>query len=583
MKCKPIFASVLAGFVTAGIRIASVQAQDTVPSVPVAPVLGLEYSSTVSEPPPVPKSAGASKLGTAQSVVPSSQGVLRNSALARLVNPFDGQTLPAPGSTQVYNTPGPVASAQGERIPLVNPFDGGTIQAPRDLPNLPSEQRVQAPVPSTQTSGLGFPGGRKALSQIYNPFDDGYGQSPRGLLEQASPRQVSPQPQTGSSMASSSAVGAADRGGAGTSIGAEGVTGGNMGSPSGSSTAALSSNAPMTANIPGGEGTSAAAGFGGTLETGSTPFAMIGDIAPFSSVPGPPTPPGARGASPIYPSVRNFKISENQSPRPQDRVFFDFNFYNNLNDSINLRDLSPITQMKAYVYNFGIEKTFNNGMGSVGIRVPLDNLTANSFGNIVSTPTSSAMGNLTIFGKYILGQNTQTGSLVSACWAISPQTGPGRFAGAPYLFPLNSTYFQTCIAYIYNYKKWYLQGFSGMSFPANSNDTTMVYNDVALGYFVFRNQDSNAWLTALAPTVELHVNNPLNHRDPFNRFDLAGSTDTVDFTFGLNFGIRNTAVLTVAFATPVSSPKPFDSEAILMLNIFYGRSRRTVPITPPPL
>ena len=77
-------------------------------------------------------------------------------------------------------------------------------------------------------------------------------------------------------------------------------------------------------------------------------------------------------------------------------------------------NLSPVTQMKAYVYNFGVEKTFNNGMGSIGIRLPLDNLTANSFGNIVSTPTSTSLGNLTVFAKYILAQNTQTGSLVSA-------------------------------------------------------------------------------------------------------------------------------------------------------------------------
>ena len=146
--------------------------------------------------------------------------------------------------------------------------------------------------------------------------------------------------------------------------------------------------------------------------------------------PGPPPPPGQRGASPIYSSVRNFKISENQSPRPQDRVFFDFNYYNNLNNTINLRDLSPITQMKAYIYTFGLEKTFNNGMGSIGIRLPLDNLTANSFGNVISTPTSTSLGNLTVFAKYILAQNPRTGSLVSALFAITPETGPGRFAGA---------------------------------------------------------------------------------------------------------------------------------------------------------
>ena len=51
--------------------------------------------------------------------------------------------------------------------------------------------------------------------------------------------------------------------------------------------------------------------------------------------------------------------------------------------------------MKAYIYTFGLEKTFNNGMGSIGIRLPLDNLTANSSCNVVNTPTSTSLGNLT--------------------------------------------------------------------------------------------------------------------------------------------------------------------------------------------
>lgn len=318
---------------------------------------------------------------------------------------------------------------------------------------------------------------------------------------------------------------------------------------------------------------------------------MIGDMVPFTahplaiSPPGPPTPPppGTRAAASIYSSMSNYKISENQSPRPQDRVFFEFNYYNNANDTINSRESSPITQMKAYVYNFGLEKTFNNGMGSIGIRFPLNNLTANSFDNSVNTPTTTAPGNLTIFSKYILAQNTSTGSLISACWAITPQTATGSFAVAPYLLPLNSTYFQTCLAYIYKHNKWYFQGFSGFSFPMNPDNVSMVYNDIGVGYFLVQNQDPDAWLTALAPTFELHVNNPVNHRDPFNRFDPAGTPDSVNLTFGLNFGFRNTAVLTTAFVTSVSSPKPFDSEAIVMLNIFYGRTRRLVAITPPPL
>ncbi len=235
---------------------------------------------------------------------------------------------------------------------------------------------------------------------------------------------------------------------------------------------------------------------------------MIGDMSPLGSrplqavgPPGPPRPPGGRGASPIYPSVRNFKLSENMSPRPQDRIFFNFNYYNGLNNTINLKDLSPITRMKAYIYNFGVEKTFNNGMGSIGLRLPLDNLTADSFDNVISTPTSTSLGNLSVFGKYILAQNPRTGSLISALFAITPPTGPGRFAGAQYVFPLNSTYFQPAIGYIYNYNRWYLQGFSGFSFSANPNDVSIVYNDIAIGYFLIRNNDPHAFVTALAPTL----------------------------------------------------------------------------------
>jgi hypothetical protein len=331
-------------------------------------------------------------------------------------------------------------------------------------------------------------------------------------------------------------------------------------------------------------------GFGGGLGAATQAFAMIGDISPFylggrasASPVGPPTPPGPRGGSPIYPSIRNFKISENMSPRPQDRVFFNFNYYNGLNNTVNSRDLSPVTRMKAYIYNFGVEKTFCDGMGSIGIRVPIDNLTADSVPNVISTPTSTAMGNLTVFTKYILAQNPQTGSLVSALFAISPQTAPGQFAGARYLFPLNSTTFQPAIGYIYNYNRWYLQGFSGLSFSANPNDVSFAFNDIGIGYFLIRNTDPYSFLTAVAPTVELHVNNPINHRDVFNKFDLAGSPDAVNMTFGLNFGIMNTAVLTCAFVTPLASPKPFDSEAVVMLNIFFGRTRANPILQTPPL
>lgn len=551
--------------------VESVPAQDSSGPAPLPSSLNLEYEDP----------AGRSPVGTARAVAPTPQGVhsrrmRSHAALEQLVNPFDGTVMTGRRHNRGRATPPragsasePIASPQYEgggwrSTQVPSRFDNSGVQPPRvpfPQASVPAPQMPQAPI-------VGMPG---ASAGSETPSGEGGVplREPTSTPGEAGVPGLPPLPT------------AETRSGA---------------TPGATTSSAAETAAPNPAETPtrsaadlfsaAGEGDSA--GFGGTVQAGTTPFAMIGDIVPFSThavsgPPGPPPPPGARAASPIFPSVRNLKLSENQSPRPQDRVFFNFNYYNNVNDTINRRDLSPITQMKAYVYNFGIEKTFNNGLGSIGIRVPLDNLTANSYGNIVSTPTSTAPGNLTIFAKYILAQNPRTGSLISALWGITPQTATGRFAGAPYLFPLNSTYFQPAIGYIYNHKNWYVQGFSGFTFPMNPNDVSLIYNDVAVGYFLLRDPNPNRWLQAVAPTFELHVNNPLNHRDPFNRLDLAGSPDSVDLTFGLNFGFRNSVVLTAAYALPVSSPQPFDSEAILMLNIFFGRTRRLVPTAPPPM
>ncbi|HEX8203103.1 MAG TPA: hypothetical protein VF590_21680, partial [Isosphaeraceae bacterium] len=63
-------------------------------------------------------------------------------------------------------------------------------------------------------------------------------------------------------------------------------------------------------------------------------FIMLGDQLPvsarqlFPGAPtGPPNPPDVRRASALVPSVRGFNIAENQSPQPQDRVFYSFNYF----------------------------------------------------------------------------------------------------------------------------------------------------------------------------------------------------------------------------------------------------------------
>jgi hypothetical protein len=113
---------------------------------------------------------------------------------------------------------------------------------------------------------------------------------------------------------------------------------------------------------------------------------------------------------------------------------------------------------------------------------------------------------------------------------------------------------------------------------------TLIYNDIGFGYFLRRpdpNSNLDEFISLIAPTFEMHINTPLNHRNPFNAFDRAATPDWVDFTYGINIGFFNRSLLTFAIVTPISSPKPFDFETLVFFNIFFGRSVRNRTMTPP--
>jgi hypothetical protein len=316
---------------------------------------------------------------------------------------------------------------------------------------------------------------------------------------------------------------------------------------------------------------------------------MIGDQAPFAIrtavqglpkpfPPGPPPPaPNPRVATALVPSVRGFKIGENQSPQPQDRFFFTFNYFDNLNAAINKRFDSPVNGLKAYRYIWGFEKTFDEGNGSFGIRLPLNTITANSAltGNFAKQGgTSTSLGDLSVFAKYILKQDLATGSLISVGIEITPPTGPSQFGGARYIQGLHSTEIQPFVGYLWIRDRFYFHGFTALSTPTSLRDITIVYNDLGIGYQVYRNDDRSAFLRGITPTFEVHANTPLTHRDPFNARDIAGTADVVDLTYGVNAILGDSGVLSFGAVTPVTGPRPFNIEYLMLFNYKFGRSRR---------
>ena len=132
---------------------------------------------------------------------------------------------------------------------------------------------------------------------------------------------------------------------------------------------------------------------------------MIGDQSSIVSIrpvkltlpPTPPRLPSPGKASSFVASVRGLKISENQSPAPQDRVFYSFNFFADVNQHLNQKFEASVDGLKVYREVFGLEKTFKDGDGSFGVRFPINTVSANTTvtGNFAKLAgTSTAAGDL---------------------------------------------------------------------------------------------------------------------------------------------------------------------------------------------
>jgi hypothetical protein len=275
----------------------------------------------------------------------------------------------------------------------------------------------------------------------------------------------------------------------------------------------------------------------------------------------------APGTAALLPRVRGFKIAENESPRPQDRVYFSFNYFDNLNASTNRRLGTDLSDVRAYRETFGVEKTVLDGNASVGLRLPLNTLSAEGSTNLGGTTT--AVGDLAVIFKYALVQDPRTGDVLSAGLAVVAPTGPEHFAGSALPPALHRTTLQPFTGYLWNLGPFYLHGFTAVDVPTDERDVTMLYNDVGIGYFLYRQARPERLLTAVVPTVELHVDTPLNHRGVLHTTDPAGTPDVLNLTFGTNFELYRNTRFAVGVVTPVTGPRPFDFEVVAQLRMRF--------------
>jgi hypothetical protein len=253
-------------------------------------------------------------------------------------------------------------------------------------------------------------------------------------------------------------------------------------------------------------------------------------------------------------SAGAFKIPENESPRPVDRVFATYNYFDGVNHSLN-----PGFQTNLHREVIGFEKTFLNGNASIGMRVPFVQLTG------TAGVDDDQISDITVVLKYAFINDRETGNVVSGGLVVTTPTGKDFVDVDGTVF--NSTIIQPWMGYIVNASRdWYIHGFLSLDVPTDSKDIVLLGNSVGTGYWLTRNQSSR-FIYGIVPTVEAHLNIPLNHRGS-EKIPL-GVPDTLDITSGFHLILRNGWALSTAVGVPITGPKPNEIEGILQLNMRF--------------
>jgi hypothetical protein len=247
---------------------------------------------------------------------------------------------------------------------------------------------------------------------------------------------------------------------------------------------------------------------------------------------------------------------------PQDRVYFGFNFFDQVNQAVNDRLGGNVNDTHVYRETLGFEKTFVDGTASVEMRLPLATLAIQSeVPGIGGTQTD--IGDLSLGLKGTAYIDTPKGNVVSVGLVITVPTGPREFN------PFDTVILQPWLGYKWTFGNFYVHEFSSIAVPTDERDVTLWFNDVGVGYYLYRTLAHDAVIRAVIPTFELHVNTPLNHRGAFNFADPLGTPDWVTLTLGSTINLWRHASLALAADVPVTGPKPYDYEILAQLNFRF--------------
>lgn len=289
--------------------------------------------------------------------------------------------------------------------------------------------------------------------------------------------------------------------------------------------------------------------------------------------------------------LRRLKIAENNSPLPRDRVYWTFNYFNDVN--FGFGDVRRHT--------LGIEKTLCCGLMSLDVRVPLYSTLAADQNVDEQQVTETEFGNLTAIWKMLLHQGCR--GALSAGVGLGAPTGRDTNlyrAGDQHILHLSNdaAHVMPFLGGLWTPREdWFCQGFLQLDIDANGNraagsyqgadetgrlprlgriqDATMLYADGVVGYWLYRNPCGNV-LTAVAPVAELHYASTLTDTDAVEGYGLTvtgGSRrfDILNLTLGTHLQFGDHLLVTPAMAIPLRTgdDEQFDYEATVQMNWLF--------------
>ena len=205
---------------------------------------------------------------------------------------------------------------------------------------------------------------------------------------------------------------------------------------------------------------------------GGPPIRVVTNVPVFGNV---PVTTAQQVMVPVPGRYSGITITDNDSPRPTDRLYFTYGYYDSIGAQMN-PGLGNITQSRPII---GFEKTFLDGNASIGMRLPFVQL------NGPPGIGADSVGDLSILTKYAF-VNAPNGDVLSAGLIVTVPTGAnGGFLvdGTP--VP-HSTLIQPWVGFVRVFDRAYVQGISAVIAPTDGRDTTLLGNSLGVGYWLYR-------------------------------------------------------------------------------------------------